>query len=235
LAGVTAIDWITAAVTVRVVDPLTVPIVALIDEVPICKVLARPPEAIVATVGVADAHVTWLVRSCVELSDNVPVAVNCFVSPLATLGFAGVTAIDCTTGAVTVSVVDPLILPSVALIDDVPMVRESARPAAEIVATAVVADCHVTMLVRSSVEWSEKVPVAVNCCVSPFGTLGLAGVTFTEIKTPGVTVSVVESERLPNVAVIFEVPTISVVANPAPEIVATEGVADAHVTWLVRS
>ena len=49
---------------------------------------------IVATEVVAEAQVTWLVRSCVELSEKVPVAVNCSVSPLATLGFAGVTAID---------------------------------------------------------------------------------------------------------------------------------------------
>ena len=49
----------------------------------------------VATEVVAEAQVTWLVRSWVELSENVPVAVNCSVSPLGTLGLAGVTAIDC--------------------------------------------------------------------------------------------------------------------------------------------
>ena len=54
---------------------------------------------IVATEVVAEAQVTWLVRFCVELSEKVPVAVNCSVSPLATLGLAGVTAIDCRTAA----------------------------------------------------------------------------------------------------------------------------------------
>ena len=54
---------------------------------------------IVATAGVADAHVTWLVRSCVELSEKVPVAVNCCVFPLAMLGLAGVTAIELSVGA----------------------------------------------------------------------------------------------------------------------------------------
>ena len=48
----------------------------------------------VATEVVAEAQVTWLVRFWVELSEKVPVAVNCWVCPLATLGFAGVTAID---------------------------------------------------------------------------------------------------------------------------------------------
>ena len=49
----------------------------------------------VATEVVADAQVTWLVRFSVELSEKVPVAVNCSVCPLAMLGLAGVTAIDC--------------------------------------------------------------------------------------------------------------------------------------------
>ena len=58
---------------------------------------------IVATAGVADAHVTWLVRFCVLLSLYVPVAVNCCVVPFAIDGFAGVTAIDCSVAAVTVN------------------------------------------------------------------------------------------------------------------------------------
>ena len=42
------------------------------------------------------------------LSLKVPVAVNCCVAPLAIDGFAGVTAIDCSVAAVTVSTVEPL-------------------------------------------------------------------------------------------------------------------------------
>ena len=57
--------------------------------------MASPAAVIVATEVVADAQVTWLVRFCVELSEKVPVAVNCWVFPLGTLGLAGVTAIDC--------------------------------------------------------------------------------------------------------------------------------------------
>ena len=75
----------------------------------------------VATAVVAEAQVTWLVRSCVELSEKVPVAVNCWVSPLAMLGLAGVTAIDCRTAAVTVSTVEPVTPPSVAVIVEVPV------------------------------------------------------------------------------------------------------------------
>ena len=54
----------------------------------------QPGAVMVATVVSDDAQVTWLVRSSVELSEKVPVAVNCSVSPAGTLGLAGVTAID---------------------------------------------------------------------------------------------------------------------------------------------
>ena len=84
-------------------------------------------------------------------------AVNCWVVPLAMLGLAGVTAIDCSTAAVTVSTVEPVTPPSVALIVEVPGATRGrqARPAALIVATEVVAEAQVTWLVRSCVELSE--------------------------------------------------------------------------------
>ena len=75
--GVTAIDCRVAAVTVRVVEPLIAPDVALIVEVPTPAPVARPAALMVAVVLVPDDHVTVLVRFCVEPSLNVPVAVNC--------------------------------------------------------------------------------------------------------------------------------------------------------------
>src|SRR5262245_34420732 len=143
LAGVTAIDWSAAAVTVSVVAPLMPESAALIDEVPTAAAVASPlvPAAfdIVATLVVADAQLTWLVRFWVEASENVPVAVNCWVSPLATEGLPGVTAIDCKTGSVTVITVEPVTEPNVALILEVPLATAVASPfepaASEIVAT----------------------------------------------------------------------------------------------------
>ena len=82
LAGVTAIDCRAAGVTVSTVEPLTPLSVALIVEVPGATPVARPAAVIVATGGVAEAQVTWLVRFCVVLSVKVPVAVNCCVAPL---------------------------------------------------------------------------------------------------------------------------------------------------------
>ena len=99
LAGVTAIESRAAGLTVRTVEPLTPPSVALIVDVPVATPVASPLALIVATEVVAEAQVTWPVRSCVVLSEYVPVAVNCCGQPLATLGLAGVTAIDCRAAA----------------------------------------------------------------------------------------------------------------------------------------
>ncbi len=83
-------------------------------------------------------------------------AVNCWDSPLGTVGLAGVTAIDSRTAAVAVSVVEPVMPSSVALIEEVPLAATAvARPPAVMVATEVVADAQVTVLVRFSVELSE--------------------------------------------------------------------------------
>jgi hypothetical protein len=163
LAGVTAIDCKVAAVTVKTVDPTIAPEVALIVLVPTPAPVARPPVVMVAVVVVAEAHVTDAVRFCVLLSLKVPVAVNCCVRPLVTVGFAGVTAIDCRVAAVTVRTVDPTIAPEVALIVLVPTPAPVARPPVVMVAVVVVAEAHVTDAVRFCVVLSLNVPVAVNC------------------------------------------------------------------------
>ena len=64
--------------------------------------------------------------------------------------------------------------------------------------------------------------------------LGLAGVTATDFKTAVVTVSTVEPEMPLSVALMVEVPAATPVASPAAVMVATEVVAEAQVTWLVR-
>ena len=79
--GVTSIETSSAAVTVRSVIPETLPSVAMIVVVPLATELADPslPAAllIVAVPGLLELQVTAAVRSCVVLSENVPVAVNC--------------------------------------------------------------------------------------------------------------------------------------------------------------
>jgi hypothetical protein len=58
-----------AAVTVKVVLPLTVPWVALISEVPPAMPVARPPALMVAAAGLAEFQVTAAVRSLVVPSE----------------------------------------------------------------------------------------------------------------------------------------------------------------------
>jgi len=82
--------------------------------VPAATPVANPPALIVATVVVTELQVAVPVKFCVELSEKVPVAVNCSVAPFAIEGFAGVTAIDTSVAAVTVRVVDPVMAPETA-------------------------------------------------------------------------------------------------------------------------
>ena len=85
------------------------------------------------------------------------------VAPLATKGFAGVTAMDTSVAAVTVSVVDPVTEPCFAeIVADCPAVTPVANPLALIVAAVALEEAQVTELVRSCVLLSEKVPVALN-------------------------------------------------------------------------
>ncbi len=75
------------------------------------------------------------------------------------LGLAGVTKIDKSVAGVMVSVVEPVMLPDVAVIVDVPVARQDAKPldpAALLIAdTAVLDELHVTEAVMFSVVPSE--------------------------------------------------------------------------------
>ena len=89
---------------------------------------------------------------------------NCWVSPAAIDGLAGVTAMLCRVADVTVSTVEPLTSPSVALMLDVPAATPWASPVvAPMVATELVAEAQVTEPVMTAVVASEYVPVATNC------------------------------------------------------------------------
>jgi hypothetical protein len=80
--------------------------------------------------------------------------VNGWLIPAATDGVAGVTAIDCSTGAVTVSVALPVTAPWVAEMVDVPLASVVASPAFT-VATAGFVEAQITTLVRFCVLASE--------------------------------------------------------------------------------
>jgi hypothetical protein len=165
---------------------------------------------------------------------NVPVAVNCCVVPFTIEGFAGVTAMDCSVAAVTVSPVEPTIDDEVAETVEDPTPAPVARPAAVIVAVAVFDELHVAVVVRFWVVPSLKVPVAVNCWVAPLVIDGFVGVTAIDWSVAAVTVSVVEPAMEDDVAVIVEVPTVAPVAKPAAVMVAEAVLDELHVALVVR-
>jgi hypothetical protein len=113
LAGVTAIDTKTDAVTVRPVVPLIDPEVAWMLVLPAPTPVAKPALVIVAAAVFVEAQATTLVMFRVPPPVKSPVAVNCCVAPLAIEALVGVTVIESNTD-VTVRLVEPLIEPEVA-------------------------------------------------------------------------------------------------------------------------
>jgi hypothetical protein len=220
--GLIAIDTSAAAVTVRTVEPLIEPEVAVIVAVPCPTLVASPGVTpvvlIVAVVGVSELHCTVLVRFCVLPSVYVPVATNCCVVPSAIDGVPGVTTIDTSAAAVTVTVVDPMIEPDVAVMLAVPSPTLVASPVVApvvlIVAVMGVSEVHCTVAVMSCVLPSVYVPVAVNCCVVPSGSVGIAGVTAIETRTAGVMLRAVEPLIEPTLAVTLVLPTATLAATP---------------------
>src|SRR5437667_6472961 len=82
----------------------------------------------------------------------------------------GVTEIELIVGAVTVRLVELLMLPRVAEMFVEPAATAVTKPFASTVATAVEDEPQVTSAVRSRLLPSLQFPVAVNCCVVLTGT-----------------------------------------------------------------
>jgi hypothetical protein len=143
-----------------------------------------------------EVQVTEMVISRVVPSENVPVAVNCWVAPTDRLGLDGVTAMEDRVAEFTVTVVLPEIVPEVAVMVVTPVVRAVARPLLLTVAIVVSEELQVTCVVISWVVPSAYVPVAVNCWVAPPGMFRLAGVTAMEDRVEEVTVRVVFPETV---------------------------------------
>jgi hypothetical protein len=141
-------------VTVNVAEPLIVPEVAVIVADPAAALLASPPLFTVATEFAEEVQVAVLVRFCVVPLLYVPVAVNCCVWPAATEAVAGVTAIEVNAGGVTVKVVEPLMVPDLAVIVAVPEATPVANP--------------VLLLTVATVAFEElQLAVVVRFCVVP--------------------------------------------------------------------
>ncbi len=125
-AGATAIATrVGAEVTVNLVEPVTLPDVALMVAVPPANALANPfvPATllIVATALLLLFHVTDCVRSDFLPLLNVPVAVNCCVAPATKEGFAGVTAMEVNVDPVPLRLVVWGLLPPLSVTVSVPL------------------------------------------------------------------------------------------------------------------
>jgi hypothetical protein len=157
------------------------------------------------------------------------------VVPLGIEVFAGVTAIDCSAGPVTVTDVDPLIDAEVAVMVADPAVTAVSRPVLEIDATPVAVDAQVTLPVMFCVELSVYVPVAVYCWVLPLGMEALAGVTAIETRFGLVTVREAVPLTEADVAVMVTGPPAATpVANPAALIVAVAVAEEVQVALPVK-
>ena len=142
-------------VTVRVVFPEILPEVAVMVEVPAATAVARPLLLTVAIDVFDELQVTWVVISWVVPSENVPVAVNCWVAPTDRLGLDGVTAMDDRVAEFTVRIVFPEIVPEVAVMVVTPVARAVARPLLLTVAIDVFDELQVTWVVISWLVPSE--------------------------------------------------------------------------------
>lgn len=241
LCGLIAIDTSTAGFTTSSAVALIAPELMPIVVVPVPSVLASPPVPavllIVATVATVELQCPLCVRSCVLPSVYVPAAVNGCVAPKATVDVCGLIAIDTSAAAVTVSSVDPLTVPALAVMLAIPIPVLCASPTLLIGAVETVSDDHVAVLVISCVLPSVNVPVAVNCSLVPSAIDGVAGVTANDTSPAVLTVSVVDPLTEPEVAVIVAVPSPTLLPKPcvgaALPIVATVAVSELHCTVLV--
>jgi hypothetical protein len=113
---------------VRVVDPLTEFMVAVMVVVPALALEAVPLALIVATGGSEEFQVTEFVMSCVVPSLKVPVAAKPNDSPSVRLGVAGVTAMDTSEAFETDRVAEPIMGLSSAPMMVLPGATAVARP-----------------------------------------------------------------------------------------------------------
>jgi hypothetical protein len=126
-------------------------------------------------------HVTVALQ--LPLPEQVGVAVIWTVEPSVALVGEAVTLMDASEDELTVSVVLPVAeeVVEVAVIVLVPCATAVASPVPVIVATDVVPDDHVTDTFVAVLP-SLFTPLAVNCCVWPTVSVGLAGLTVIELS-----------------------------------------------------
>jgi hypothetical protein len=137
-------------ITVRLVEAVTLPMLASIFVWPEVWAIASPPVETVATVNAEELQVTLLVTSCVIPLANVPAAANCWVLPSGIDGVDGVIVIEASWSS-TNRAVESVTEPRLAEIVLSPVPVLTARPGVEalIVATVAAKEFQVALEVTS--------------------------------------------------------------------------------------
>src|ERR1700727_852932 len=136
-SGLMAIDTSAAGFTVSCAEALIPPRLIAIVVTPVVSVLARPAVfvvlLIVATGDALELQCPDWVTSSVVPSVNVAIAVNDCVAPNGIAEDNGFMAIETGTAAVTVTIAEPLRVPTLAVIVAVPVARVLAIPVCRMV------------------------------------------------------------------------------------------------------
>ena len=171
------------------------------------------------------------------LSENVPVAVNCWVSSRAIVGSAGVTAIEVRVALVTASVAFPLGPANSAVMNALPGETPVASPlvgeALLIVAIEAGDEVQVTEPVRFCVLLSANMPTALNCVPVCSATVALGGETCMDFRVDDATTTAAVPLTDPCCAVMVAVPADWPVAKPKLVILTTLLAEELQVTALV--
>jgi hypothetical protein len=227
LGGLTVTDATGAWVTASSALPIFPSLVAIMFAVPTVTALTTPCAETVATNVLLELHDTARPVSTAPFASSV-IAAACAV-PTAVMEFGVRVTVTEATGTGTTVIEEGPVFPSlVALIVAEPTAWAVTSPFTSTDAIAGSVDDHVTARPMRTVPLASFV-VAVNCCVNPTTTLGLAGLTLTLATGTGVTVRIAWPLFVSLVAVIWAVPAAMDVTNPLDETVATAWLSEAHV------
>jgi len=235
---VTETDESVAVPTVSVALPWMPETVAVMATVPPDTVVTVPVDAIVATVGLLEAHVTPVARGSFVPSEKMPVAVKVKVVLSAGIFFVtGVTDTEVSLAVDTVTAAVPDTSEPVALLEAVMVVVPAAiartTPALETVATAGLLDVQLAVLVRFFVVALSYMPVAVSVWVVFAGSVVEGGVTAIDVSVTR-TFTVALPVIVPLAALMVAVPGATVITTPAALTVAMFALLELHVAVLVR-
>jgi hypothetical protein len=198
--GVIAIDASGLSVTVSVVTAVGVldEYNAMIVVVPLVGPVVTRPVLLIVAIVLSDTlqlNVGDDVKFCVivvvlpdAMSANVAVAVNWCRVFLAMNGAFGAMVMEIGSTTVSMAVPEMLLTSSVAVIMNVPVASEVARPKVPRVLPMVTAVASEVLQVAADVQLIsvpfEKIAMAMNSCLVPVAMVGLAGATLIDVSFP---------------------------------------------------